>query len=168
MENIKLVNSAILIASTNVSEEDKAVIDSLLKYRNRINIVDNTIRLDQFDNKADTTLIGSDAVHLYAFMHKISLAIIHEIDVSEIINSCEDMIELSDIVHLLNEVDNCNDELDTMLYSDIPEAKTYGMLCKLQTAVEHLVRNSSCEHPATNSNGRILTSLRDINYKFKS
>ena len=122
MENIKLVNSAILIASTNVSEEDKAVIDSLLKYRNRINIVDNTIRLDQFDNKADTTLIGSDAVHLYAFMHKISLAIIHEIDVSEIINSCEDMIELSDIVHLLNEVDNCNDELDIMMCSDASES----------------------------------------------
>ena len=57
MENIKLVNSAILIASTNVSEEDKAVIDSLLKYRNRINIVDNTIRLDPFDNEADTTRV---------------------------------------------------------------------------------------------------------------
>ena len=57
MENIQLVNPATLIASTNVSEEDKAVIDSLLKYRNRINIVDNTIRLDPFDNEADTTLV---------------------------------------------------------------------------------------------------------------
>ena len=57
MENIKLENPATFIASTNVSEEDKAVIDSLLKYRNRINIVDNTIRLDPFDNEADTTLV---------------------------------------------------------------------------------------------------------------
>ena len=168
MENIKLVNPATFIASTNVSEEDKAVIDSLLKYRNRINIVDNTIRLDPFDNEADTTLVGSDAVHLYAFMHKISLAIIHEIDVSGIINSCEDMLELSDIVHLLSEVDDWNLELDIMMCSDAPESETYEMCCKLQTAVEHLVRNSSCEHPATDSNGRILTSLHDINYKFKS
>ena len=168
MENIKLVNPATLIASTNVSEEDKAVIDSLLKYRNRINIVDNTIRLDPFDNEADTTLVGSDAVHLYAFMHKISLAIIHEIDVSGIINSCEDMLELSDIVHLLSEVDDWNLELDIMMCSDASESETYETCCRLQTAVEHLVRNSSCEHPATDSNGRILTSLHDINYKFKS
>ena len=122
MENIKLVNPATLIASTNVSEEDKAVIDSLLKYRNRINIVDNTIRLDPFDNEADTTLVGSDAVHLYAFMHKISLAIIHEIDVCGIINSCEDMLELSDIVHLLSEVDDWNLELDIMMCSDASES----------------------------------------------
>lgn len=168
MENIKLVNPATLIASTNVSEEDKAVIDSLLKYRNRINIVDNTIRLDPFDNEADTTLVGSDAVHLYAFMHKISLAIIHEIDVCGIINSCEDMLELSDIVHLLSEVDDWNLELDIMMCSDASESETYETCCRLQTAVEHLVRNSSCEHPATDSNGRILTSLHDINYKFKS
>ena len=166
MENIKLVNPATLIASTNVSEEDKAVIDSLLKYRNRINIVDNTIRLDQFDNAADTTLVGSDAVHLYAFMHKISLAIIHEIDVCGIINSCEDMLELSDIVHLLSEVDDWNLELDIMMCSDASESETYETCCRLQTAVEHLVRNSSCEHPATDSDGRILTSLHDINYKF--
>lgn len=101
-------------------------------------------------------------------MHKISLAIIHEIDVSGIINSCEDMLELSDIVHLLSEVDDWNLELDIAMCSDAPESETYEMCCKLQTAVEHLVRNSSCEHPATDSNGRILTSLRDINYKFKS
>ena len=101
-------------------------------------------------------------------MHKISLAIIHEIDVCGIINSCEDMLELSDIVHLLSEVDDWNLELDIAMCSDAPESETYEMCCKLQTAVEHLVRNSSCEHPATDSNGRILTSLRDINYKFKS
>ena len=99
-------------------------------------------------------------------MHKISLAIIHEIDVSGIINSCEDMLELSDIVHLLSEVDDWNLELDIAMCSDAPESETYEMCCKLQTAVEHLVRNSSCEHPATDSNGRILTSLHDINYKF--
>ena len=137
MENIKLVNPATFIASTNVSEEDKAVIDSLLKYRNRINIVDNTIRLDPFDNEADTTLVGSDAVHLYAFMHKISLAIIHEIDVCGIINSCEDMLELSDIVHLLSEVDDWNLELDIMMCSDASESETYETCCRLQTAVEH-------------------------------
>ena len=149
MEKIKLANPVVISISEEASKKAKEDIIDLVKYRKCINVEDGIASVDSIKKEKRGSVTGAEGAKTYCWLMSIPFKSVTEIDVEDIVTSCDDINTLLDIIFLAARVNQRNERLKRLQELGAPEIIIRNECRMLQDYTEQLAHNCMSDSPIT-------------------